>query len=272
VLAEYLGYVFIHPRILNLEKALLLFGDGANGKSVIFDIVIALFGSENISNFSLQSLTDSSGYYRAMLANKLANYGSEINGNLDASIFKQITSGEPLGVRLPFMNPFILENYAKLIFNCNNLPRDVEHTNAYFRRFLIIPFKVTIPEDKQDKELAKKIIKTELSGIFNWVLDGLNRLLEQKKFSESKAIKEQVEEYKKQTDSVKMFLDENDYVSDASDYKLIKDLYIDYRLFCTADGFKPVNKINFKKRLINFGIIAEKRNVGFVAFLSNEKI
>ncbi|OGV31935.1 MAG: hypothetical protein A3E88_07330 [Legionellales bacterium RIFCSPHIGHO2_12_FULL_35_11] len=45
---------------------------------------------------------------------------------------------------------------------------------AYFRRFLIIPFQVTIPEAEQDKQLAQKIIKSELSGVFNWVLQGLD--------------------------------------------------------------------------------------------------
>ena len=110
---------------------------------------------------------------------------------------KQLVSGEPVGARLPFGNPFNLIHYAKLIFNCNSLPKDVEHTNAYFRRFLIIPFKVTIPEEEQDKELAKKIIKDELSGIFNWILEGLNRLLIQKNFSHSDSIDSQLEEYKK---------------------------------------------------------------------------
>jgi putative DNA primase/helicase len=81
-------------------------------------------------------------------------------------------------------NHFILKQYAKLIFNCNELPKDVEHTNAYFRRFLIIPFDVTIPPHEQDKNLHTKIIENELSGVFNWVLEGLNRLLEQKRFSE----------------------------------------------------------------------------------------
>jgi putative DNA primase/helicase len=75
-----------------------------------------------------------------------------------------------------------MTDYAKLIFNCNELPKDVEQTEAYFRRFLIIPFNVTIPEHEQDKELAKKIIDNELSGVFNWVLSGLKRLLMQQRF------------------------------------------------------------------------------------------
>ncbi len=66
------------------------------------------------------------------------------------------------------------------MFNCNELPKEVEHTNAFFRRFLIIKFDVTIPEANQDKNLSKNIIETELSGVFNWILEGLDRLLIQK--------------------------------------------------------------------------------------------
>jgi putative DNA primase/helicase len=169
VLAEYLGFIFIKhgSNRLKEEKALILYGTGANGKSVFFEIVSALLGTENTSNYSLQDLTNDNGYFRAKLANKLVNYASEINGKLESAVFKQLVSGEPVAARLPYGEPFTLKQYAKLIFNCNELPKDVEHTNAYFRRFLIIPFDVTIPPEEQDKQLHTKIIENELSGVFN---------------------------------------------------------------------------------------------------------
>jgi putative DNA primase/helicase len=46
VVAEFLGYVFIKPSYLKLEKALILYGSGANGKSVLFEVVEALLGKE----------------------------------------------------------------------------------------------------------------------------------------------------------------------------------------------------------------------------------
>jgi putative DNA primase/helicase len=271
VLAEYLGFVFIKhgSNRLKEEKALILYGTGANGKSVFFEIVSALLGTENTSNYSLQSLTNDNGYFRAKLANKLVNYASEINGKLESAIFKQLVSGEPVEARLPYGEPFTLKQYAKLIFNCNELPKDVEHTNAYFRRFLIIPFDVTIPPQEQDKQLHTKIIEKELSGVFNWVLDGLNRLLEQKRFTDCEAVKQAVEQYKSQSDSVKMFIDETNYQSTPTDYRLIKELYTEYRGYCIEDGFKPVNKSNFIKRLSSFGVLVDRLNVGNVAYLSN---
>lgn len=272
VLAEYLGFIFIKHgnKTLKEEKAAILYGTGANGKSVVFEVVSALLGEENTSNYSLSSLTNDNGYYRAQLANKLVNYASEINGKLEASIFKQLVSGEPVEARLPYGKPFILRQYAKLIFNANELPKDVEHTNAFFRRFLIIPFNVTIPEKEQDKNLHTKIIENELSGVFNWVLSGLTRLLNNKSFTYCESSINAIEQFKTESDSVKMFIDESNYKTNATHYELIKDLYLHYRGFCGEDGFKPVGKTNFIKRLKAFKVVVEKKNIGNVAYLHKE--
>lgn len=266
VLAEYLGFVFIKhgSNVLKEDKALILYGTGANGKSVFFEVVNALLGTDNVSSYSLQSLTNDNGYFRAKLANKLVNYASEINGNLEASIFKQLVSGEPVEARLPYGQPFILKQYAKLIFNCNGLPKDVEYTNAYFRRFLIIPFDVTIPPQEQDKNLHTKIIENELSGVFNWVLRGLNRLLEQKKFSNCEAAQQAVEQYRIESDSVQMFLSEHEYKVSATSETPLKDLFNEYRNYCIESGFKACSLRTLADRLRNSGYQTERKNYGTV--------
>ena len=272
ILAEYLGYIFIPTSFLKMEKALLLHGGGANGKSVFFEIVLALLGSQNVSSYSLQSLTGENTYFRAMIANKLLNYASEINGKLESSFFKLLVSGEPIEARLPYGEPFTLTNYAKLMFNCNELPRDVEQTSAFFRRFLIVPFDVTIPEHEQDKELAAKIIKMELSGIFNWVLDGLKRLLAKKKFTDCKAVSEALESYKINSNTVSLFLQENNYIKSKSEYVQLKLLYIEYRGFCYEGGYTPVNKGNFITRLKGDGILIGHKNIGNVVYIETALI
>lgn len=238
---------------------------------MFYEVVNALLGAENTSNYSLQSLTDENGYYRAKIANKLVNYSSEINGKLESSIFKQLVSCEPVGARLPYGEPFEIQEYAKMIFNCNELPKDVEHTNAYFRRFLIIPFEVTIPDNERDTQLSNKIIKNELSGVFNWVLKGLERLLEQKNFTQSDKVNNVLEEYKIQSDSVKMFLEDYGFSKSSNDYVLIKELYILYRAFCNDDGCKPVNKKNFIKRLESDNVNVKRINKGNIAYVSSKE-
>jgi len=261
VLAEYIGYVFTR---LKLEKTLILYGSGANGKSVVFDVINALLGSENIANYSLESLSHH--YQRAMLANKLLNYSSEISTRLQADIFKRLTSGEPIEARLPYGQPFIMSRYARLLFNCNELPRDVEHTEAFFRRYLILPFDVTIPEDRQDKRLAEKIIKGELSGVFNWILEGLQRLLRQEHFTPCEAALDALQQYRKESDSVAMFLCDEGY-QPSDKFTEVKTMYQSYKCYCLDNGYKPLGRNNFTKRLEANKVIMQRRDVGLVAYL-----
>lgn len=260
VLSEYLGFVFIKHgnKILKEEKALILYGSGANGKSVLFDVYNALLGSENVSNYSLQSLTNDSGYHRAKLANKLVNYASEINRKLETDVFKQLVSGEPVEARLPYGQPLILKQYAKLIFNCNALPKDVENSNAYFRRFLIIPFDETIPEHEQDKNLHTKIIENELSGVFNWVLKGLHRLLAQKGFSSCAAAEDALQEFKDDSNSVKIFWDDFGYKNSATSFIRVEDLYSEYRHYCSDYNIIPLKRKEFTRELKNFKVFFDR--------------
>lgn len=138
------------------------------------------------------------------------------------------------------------------------------------RRFLIINFDVTIPEEQQDKELSKKIITDELSGVFNWILEGLTSLLLQKNFSKCEAIENARSNYEKQSDSVKMFIDEFEY-STSTEYTTITTLYNQYKSFCIEDGFRPVNKSNFMKRLHSFKVLVSRISIGNVAYITTDK-
>jgi putative DNA primase/helicase len=269
VLSQYIGYVLIPNNVLSLEKALVLFGSGANGKSVVFSIISALLGSENVSNYSLESLTDANGYYRAKLSLVLLNYSSEISSRMDTTFFKQLVSGEPIQARLPYKEPFTISDYARLMFNTNVLPRDVEQNEAFFRRFMIIPFNTTIPEDKRDPDLAKKIIASELPGIFNWVLDGLRSLLETRKFAFSKTIADMVSEYKKKSDTVHMFIEDENYTVDFNGKLFVKGVYESYSNYCRLYGFKSCSLKSFTERLRSLGVEVSRTSEGNIAGLKN---
>ena len=85
-------------------------------------------------------------------------------------------------------------------------------------------------------------------------MEGLNRLLEQKRFSECEAAKRAVEQYKTESNSIKMFLDENGYKGSPTSYRLIKELYPEYRAYCIEDGMTAFKKINFSKQLKALGV------------------
>lgn len=264
VLAEFIGYVFVKPKTLKLEKALILFGNGANGKSVFFEIIIAMLGPENVCNYSLHSLTNETGYFRARLADKLLNYASEISPKMDSTFFKQLVSCEPIEARLPYKEPFLISEYAKLMFNTNLLPKEIENNEAFFRRFILIPFGVTIPEEKRDPTLAQTIIDEELDGVFNWVLEGLKRILINKGFTHSDVIDKSIEEYRQQSDTVFLFLEEENFTHDIKKEKPLADLYNLYKEYCSACGFKGCSRKTFAERLRSLKYSVIRRSQGYM--------
>ena len=257
-------------KTLKLEKALILYGGGSNGKSLYFSIVIALLGAENVSNYSLHSLTNENGYYRARLADKLLNYASEISPKMDSTFFKQLVSGEPIEARLPYKEPFLISDYAKLISNTNILPKEVDNNEAFYRQFLLIPFNVTIPEGERDPSLAQKIIDSELAGVFNWMLNGLERLLVNKGFSQSDIVDKSIEEYRQQSDSVFLFLDEENYTHDLHKEKPMADIYKLYKEYCDACGYKGCSRKTFGERLRSLKYTVTRKSQGFMVGIAKK--
>ena len=262
VVAEYLGYVFIRhgSNVLKEERTLILYGSGANGKSVLFEVVRSLLGTENISSYSLESLTDANGYFRAMIDTKLLNYASEISSRMDPDRFKNLVSGEPIEARHPAGRAMQIEQYAKLMFNCNALPKAKgDLTNAFFRRFLIVPFDVTIPEAEQNKNLHTEIIESELAGVFNWILAGLHRLLDQKRFSKCAASDQALNNYKIESDTISLWMAEDGYVKaeNKKQFSEAKQLYYEYTIYCDQSGFKAMDKITFGNNLQQLKVLKD---------------
>jgi putative DNA primase/helicase len=65
-----------------------------------------------------------------------------------------------------------------LVFAMNELPRFRDVTSAFFRRILLFSFDVTIPDERQDKSLAARIVRDESAGVFRWMMEGLWRMQE----------------------------------------------------------------------------------------------
>ncbi len=254
VLLEYCAYAFTNS--LKIEKVLILYGTGANGKSVFFEILTALFGETNISHYSMERLCDENGYYRAKLGSKLLNYASEFGRISDMQMFKKLISCEPVEARLPYKEPMTISNYCKFIFNANKLP-EVEHTDAFFRRQIIIPFAVKIDEQKMDFNLSKKIIATELSGIFNLILEGLDRLIMQGNFSTSETINNVLKNYRVESNSVALFLEEENWITSNTKKTRLKDFYEDYKTYCRDSNQRPFARPNFSKRLREMNLTVE---------------
>lgn len=263
VLAEFVGNTLAPA--LNLQKALVLLGPGSNGKSVFCEIVTALLGRDNVSSYTMESLTKQDSRSRAHLENKLLNYSGENSIKLGVEAFKTLVRNEPIECRRLYGEAYTIENYARLMFNCNQLPRDIEQSEGYFRSFLIIPFRIKITDAEKDPQLASKIINSELPGIFNWILAGLKRLLQYKRYTDCEAARLESENYRRESSSVLMFIDDLN-ITPATDHKqkhTLQELYRAYSEYCYENGehFK-VNQRTFAKTLREAGFISGREGAG----------
>ena len=254
VIQEFLGYVFTPNEVCNLEKCLLLYGEGSNGKSVLYRVINELLGKENISSYSIPQLTDKQKgeYYTVNLQNKLLNYCSDTKGAFDdTGVFKQLVSGEKVTGRHPAGRPIEFINNAKFIFNVNVLPTTPENVYGFFRRFEIIDFSITIEEEKKDRQLPSKITKNELSGVFNWILEGLDRLLMNKRLTDCKANAEALERFKIKSNNVLEFLMDEGFevVSNIEHGQIFNDLFQSYVIWIAENGGHALKKSNFQERI-----------------------
>jgi putative DNA primase/helicase len=256
VLMEFLGWIFL--RDLKLEKMLVLYGSGHNGKSVLCDIVNDLLGKVNISSMSLDSLKTPE--KRLPLVGKLLNYGSEISGSLSSEAFKKAASGEPLEFRRLYGDTFETTDYARLAFNANNLPSETEITDGFFRRFLIIPFDQKITVEEKDPDLANKISATELPGVMNRMLTGMRRLRVSRKFSQCRKADDCLKAYQLESDTVAQFLDDGCWKPNNIECRSKGEFYQDYREYCISSGFHALGVKNFSSRLKTHHHVREKKS------------
>lgn len=254
-LQQVAGYLFIKG--LKLEKVFFLYGLGSNGKSVFFEVLNGILGEENMSNYSLENLTNDNGYFRAMIKDKIVNYGTDIKlENIDAGRFKQLASGEPIDARLPYKNPFNITDYAKLIFNVNKMDSaNVEHTHGFWRRFLFIPFMVKIEDKDKDRDLHKKILQNR-AGVLNWIIEGAKQVIENRDLFISAECEEIKTQFMKETDTVAMFEEQSIKEHLRGNFYICKvvECYGYYKDYCANAGYRGVlNRGNFVKRMLAIG-------------------
>ena len=160
-----------------VENCLMLYGNGSNGKGVIFDTVRGVFGKENVSEMPLLSMIkggDERLRNVAAIDGKVVNFCPEVqardmSGCEDA--FKSLCSGEPQYGRVIGGNVYAVTNIPWLIFSMNNIPKATDCSHGYFRRFLYVIFNYVVSEGMQNKHLADDL-KKEYPGILNWIRRG----------------------------------------------------------------------------------------------------
>lgn len=154
------------------SKAVLLVGDGRNGKSILLSLIEQFLSDRNISGRSLQDITGDR-WAPADLHGSLAN----VNGDMseqevrDVSTFKQMTGNDTVTGDIKYENPVRFENHATMVFAANGVPEMPDEDMALWARWVYLNFPYTFgPNGDKEAEPKRKILnritaEKELEGL-----------------------------------------------------------------------------------------------------------
>jgi putative DNA primase/helicase len=237
----------------SIQKAILLTGEGANGKSTYLRAVVAFIGKHNTAAVSLHKL-EQDRFAASRLLGKLANVCPDLpTAHLaGTSMFKALTGGDVVNAEFKYGDSFEFVPFAKLVFSANQPPRSDDATHGFFRRWQVVPFTRTfedgapgtVPREALDARLSAP---EELSGALNKALAALAQI-KKSGFTQSESMRKAWEEFRTATDPLSVWLDR--YTVDAPAAVVPKaDLLRAYSQACEASGRAPMTRTGFGRAL-----------------------
>ena len=254
LLQELSGYVLFPDN--RLQKCAVLIGSGANGKSVFLNVLTRIFGSTNVSNVEMSSLSQD--FQVIQLMNSMLNISAETRTNVAGaeSKFKQITAGDEISACYKGKDYITFRPRAKMFLACNEYVKSSDTTEGWTRRFCFVDFPmhfVEIPNPENPEELpidrdieSKLTTQKQLSAIFNWVLQGYEMLLACGYFTEPDDQKAITEEFKELSNPLIEFAKEVEIDHGISN----NQLYDVYRTWCQDSGHNALARNTFQKRIV----------------------
>lgn len=233
------------------QCAFFLYGNGRNGKSTFIDIIRELFGdyAQNIQPETIM-VRNNNAINSDIARLKGARFVTSVEPNeglkLNEGLLKQLTGGDIVTARKLYAEEFEFKPEFKLWMATNHKPIIRGTDLGIWRRVHMIPFKIIVAEEDVDKKLKDKLLK-ELDGIFLWALKGLAMYNKEGLIMPS-AVKQAVDEYKKEMDVVSRFLNECTEKAFAKSVKA-SDLYRIYTQWCSQNGEYQMSNTKFGKEI-----------------------
>jgi putative DNA primase/helicase len=250
-LLEMMGYTLTcHARF---ERFALLVGSGANGKSVVLEVIRLLVGRENVS--AVQPSQFGNRFQRAHLHLKLANLVTEIaeGSEIADAELKAIVSGELTTVEHKNKDPFSFRPYATCWFGTNHMPHTRDFSEALFRRALVIPFNNTFKAGVNADTTLKSKLAAEMQGILNMALQAYGEALKRGSFTEPESCLTAKKEWRTEADQVAQFIEEM-CILEAGAVISSSEIYSEYEGWTKSAGInRKLNRQNFTKRLSRHG-------------------
>jgi P4 family phage/plasmid primase-like protien len=262
LLQEYMGYCILPA--MPKHKMMWFYGHGRNGKGRVIATVEAIVGTANCSYLELGEFDGEHRFSLPQLYGKLVNISSEpfTCSTLQTPLLKKITGEDMLDAEVKGKQKRLtFRNIAKPFVLGNEFPKVTDASLAFEDRTLIIKF----PNEFRGKSQIDNIERTwlgnpvEVSGIFNWMLEGLKRLDNNRDFTLSMTTQEIMLEFKRLSDSFSAWVVDR-CVLGAKRLFTRKVCFEDFKIYCDQElGVAPMTERKFYQRLRDTPKVEEYR-------------
>jgi putative DNA primase/helicase len=253
---------------LTVEQVLfILYGTGANGKSIFLNLMGDLLGDYSIttpaSTFKDTPYHDSIPNDIARMAGARFIKSIEVKEGtkLNEERIKALTGGDRITARFLHNEFFEFIPVGKFWIAANHKPVVRGSDEAIWRRIRLIPFEVFIPPEKRDPHLSEKL-RAELPGILAWAVEGCLKWQVEGLKPVGK-VKEWTDNYRAESDLIAQFLDEKTEKTVTGKTKA-GDLYKTYEAWCKERGEFAITGTKFGKRMEEKGFFKKKE--GYVYY------
>jgi len=264
LLYEVLGYA-LYTKGYPFSKAVMLVGEGSNGKSTYLALLKSVLGSRNVTSITLQEIVTDK-FAGGELFGKLANIYADLPQEMlrQTGRFKILTGEDYVCFDRKYAKRRVcFTNYAKLIFSCNKLPAVTDTTLAFWRRWIVVEFPNQFPDNPKFKE--EVVRHPEIPSLIALSILAFKRVLGRGRFSYQEEAADYREVWMRTVDPVYdfiRFVEERGFAkrdkSGRVEERELYGLYVKYHNLYREDEVVP--KKTFTERLESYGIT--KKRVG----------
>jgi P4 family phage/plasmid primase-like protien len=251
-------------------KAIVLKGETAeNGKSQVLDVIRGLLPPSAVSAIPLGKMGDEK--FVCGLTGKWLNASDELTSAaaVASDTFKQVVTGEPITARNVYSPAVTFRPVAQHIYATNDLPSFKGGMDkGVQRRLLVLPFNRTIPEDERIDHIGDRIATEEMALLLEWAVNGAQRLLKQRFFTEPPSSKEALQDWLYGSDPVLAWLDQGARLSPTAEAKSSL-AYAAFKKWAENEGYRgntlpAINTFSVRVQASDKGISSTRTSAGRV--------
>lgn len=246
-----------------------LFGMGANGKTVLTELMLRILGDYGSKvDFDQFLSKDRSSVRKLSATGKLKGLrfaiASEASGTIkwDEQQIKDLTgSGSLIGARL-YGSEFTFKPTHKLWFECNRIPPFKDGSHGWRRRVRIVPLEAQFTGDRMDKHLLSKLW-VEREGVFASLVEAAKTYYAQGLGEAPKAIEAATDKYLEENDSLSVFI-RDCLERDVSTNVSTTAVFSAYERWCVEQNEQPQSSNYLPGNLQERGIQRKRTAQGMV--------